>query len=62
MYENEKMRPVETTPGMQGKGMKENDGRGKSNYDHKNFCKYHNVPPVEQHFKKTKKRYLHTHV
>jgi hypothetical protein len=30
MYENGKMRPVETIPGM---GIKENDGRGESNHD-----------------------------
>jgi hypothetical protein len=32
MYENGKMRPVETTPGM-GAGIKENDGSGEFNYD-----------------------------
>jgi hypothetical protein len=32
MYENGKMRPVETIPGMGG-GIKENDGRGEFNYD-----------------------------
>jgi hypothetical protein len=26
MYENGKMRPVETIPGMGGEGIKENDG------------------------------------
>jgi hypothetical protein len=29
----EKMRPVETIPGMGGERIKENDGRGKFNYD-----------------------------
>jgi hypothetical protein len=28
MYENGKMRPVETIPGMRGEGIKKNDGRG----------------------------------
>jgi hypothetical protein len=32
MYENEKMRPVETIPGM-GKRIKDSDGGGKFNYD-----------------------------
>jgi hypothetical protein len=32
MYENGKMRPVETIPGM-GEGIKENDGGGEFNYD-----------------------------
>jgi hypothetical protein len=27
------MRPVETITGMQGEGIKENDGRGEFNYD-----------------------------
>jgi hypothetical protein len=33
MYENEKMRPVETIPGMGGRWIKENDGRSEFNYD-----------------------------
>jgi hypothetical protein len=33
MYENGKMRPVETIPGMGGGWLKENDGRGEFNYD-----------------------------
>jgi hypothetical protein len=33
MYENGKMRPVETTPGMGGGGIKENNGEGKFNCD-----------------------------
>jgi hypothetical protein len=33
MYENGKMRSVETTPGMQGREIKENDGGGEFNYD-----------------------------
>jgi hypothetical protein len=32
MYVNEKMRPVETIPGMGGGRMKENYKRGKFNY------------------------------
>jgi hypothetical protein len=45
MYENGKMRPVETIPGM-GKGeIKENDGGMNSTRMYcKNFCKCHNVP------------------
>jgi hypothetical protein len=41
MYENGKMRPVETIPGTGVRGIKENDGGGELN-----FCKCHNVPPV----------------
>jgi hypothetical protein len=33
MYANGKMRPVETVPGMEGGGIKENDGGGKFNGD-----------------------------
>jgi hypothetical protein len=33
MYENGKMRPVETTPGMRGGRIKENDGGGDFNHD-----------------------------
>jgi hypothetical protein len=33
MYENGKMRPVETVPGMGGGGIKENDGGCEFNYD-----------------------------
>jgi hypothetical protein len=33
MYENEKIRPVETVPGMEGGGIKKNDGGGEFNYD-----------------------------
>jgi hypothetical protein len=31
MYENGKMTPVETFPGMRGGGIKDNDGGGESN-------------------------------
>jgi hypothetical protein len=33
MYENGKMRPVETVLRMGGRGIKENDGGGEFNYD-----------------------------
>jgi hypothetical protein len=33
MYVNGKLRPVETIPGMGGEGIKENDWRGRFNYD-----------------------------
>jgi hypothetical protein len=33
MYENGKMKSVETIPGMGGRGIKENDGGGEFNYD-----------------------------
>jgi hypothetical protein len=33
MYVNGKMRPVETIPGMGGRGIKENDGGSEFNYD-----------------------------
>jgi hypothetical protein len=33
MYENGKMRPVETIPGMWGEGLKENDRGGEINYN-----------------------------
>jgi hypothetical protein len=33
MYENGKMRQVETIPGMGGRGTKENDGGGEFDYD-----------------------------
>jgi hypothetical protein len=47
MYGNGKMRPVET--GEWGRGIKENDGGMNSNMIYcKNFCKCHNVLPVQQ--------------
>jgi hypothetical protein len=46
MYENRKMRPVETIPGMDGVGMKES-GRSEFNKEF-NFCRCHNVPLVQQ--------------
>jgi hypothetical protein len=33
MYENGKMRPVETIPGMGSRQIKENDAGGEFNYD-----------------------------
>jgi hypothetical protein len=49
MYENGKMGPAETIPGIEGMGIKENDGGVNSTMIHcKNFCKCHNVPPVQQ--------------
>jgi hypothetical protein len=33
MYVNGKMRPVETIPGMRGKGIKKNSGGGEFMYD-----------------------------
>jgi hypothetical protein len=47
MYENKKMRP-ETNPGKWGGWIKENDGRMDSTMIYyKNFCKCHNVFPVQ---------------
>jgi hypothetical protein len=45
MYENGKMRPAKTIPGLRGVGIKENDGGGDFNYDK---CKCYNVPQVKQ--------------
>jgi hypothetical protein len=48
-YENEKMRHVESMPGMEGGGIKEDDGGGESNYDIlQEIYKCHNVPRVQQ--------------
>jgi hypothetical protein len=33
MYVNGKVRPVKTNPGVRGGEIKENDGKGESNYD-----------------------------
>jgi hypothetical protein len=47
MYENGKVRRVETIPGMGTGGIKENDGGVNSNMIHcKNFYKCHNVLPL----------------
>jgi hypothetical protein len=49
MYENGKIRPVETIPGMGEGEIKENDRRENSTMIYyKNFCKCHNVPPVQK--------------
>jgi L-lactate utilization protein LutB len=51
MYVNGKMRPVETIPGIVGRGIKENDGGVSSTMTYliysKNCCKCHNVPPSQ---------------
>jgi hypothetical protein len=48
MYENGKIRPAETTPGMGDMGVKEIDGRVNSTIINcKNFYKCHNVSPVQ---------------
>jgi hypothetical protein len=59
MYVNGKMRPVETTAGRVGVGIKEkeNGGRGVNSsmiylIYCKNFCKCHNVPPTQHNNKK----------
>jgi hypothetical protein len=46
MYENGKMRPVETIWGIGGEGIKENDGGGEFNYDVRIFV---NVTMYPQH-------------
>jgi hypothetical protein len=47
MYENGKIRPVETIPGMEGGGIKENDGGVNPTMIYcKNFSKCHNVLPA----------------
>jgi hypothetical protein len=49
VYVNEKMRPVETIPGIRGMSIKENDGGENLTMKYsiycKNFCKCHHVPP-----------------
>jgi hypothetical protein len=46
MYENGKMRPVETILRSRGEEIKENDGGAEFDKLYcKNFCKCHNVPP-----------------
>jgi hypothetical protein len=44
------MRCIETIPGMEGRGIKENDGGVNSTMIYliycKNFCGCHNVPPA----------------
>jgi hypothetical protein len=48
MYENGKMRPVKTIPGIGLGRIRENDGGAEFNYDILyNLCKCHNVPQVQ---------------
>jgi hypothetical protein len=48
VHDNGKMRHVETIPGM-GTGMIKNSMYHEFDMIHcKNFCKCHNVPPVQQ--------------
>jgi hypothetical protein len=56
MYVNEKMKPVETTPGM-GRGDKEEWWKevNSTMINCKKFCKCYNVPLVQQFFLKFKK-------
>jgi hypothetical protein len=47
MYENGKMRHVETIPGIEGEGTKKNGSYNISTtLYYKNFCKCHNVHSV----------------
>jgi hypothetical protein len=49
VYVKEKRRPVETIPGMERVGIKEMmEGVMSTTIYCKNFCKCHNVPPVQQ--------------
>jgi hypothetical protein len=50
MYENGKMRPVESIPEVGGGMIKEND----IGVNSKNFGKCHNVPPEQQYYNKNK--------
>jgi hypothetical protein len=48
MYENGKMIPAETIPGIGGGRIKENDGgMNSTRVYYKNFCKCHNVPLLQ---------------
>jgi hypothetical protein len=47
MYENGKMRPVETIPGMGG-GWRMMKGVSSIMIYCKNFCKCYNIPPAKQ--------------
>jgi hypothetical protein len=47
MYENGKIRSVETIPGMGGGGIKNDGGVNSAMIYCKDFCKCHNVPPVQ---------------
>jgi hypothetical protein len=56
MYVSRKMIPAETILGMEGMGIKENDGGVKSNTIYliycKNFCKCYNILPPSITIKK----------
>jgi hypothetical protein len=56
LYVNAKMIPVETVPGIGGKGMKENSGEGEFKYDMlihcKILCKCYNIPTPSTMIKK----------
>jgi hypothetical protein len=58
MFVNSKMIPVETIPGMRGRGygrMMERVNSCMTYFTHcKNFCKCHNVPPLSTMKKKKK--------
>jgi hypothetical protein len=55
MYENGKMSPVETIPGIGGGRIKENDGGVKSTMICcKNFCKCHKYPKYYNNITKKK--------
>jgi hypothetical protein len=57
MYENGKMRPVETIPGMGGRGIKDDDGGVNLTKIYcKHFCTCHNVPPAPQYNLKKKRK------
>jgi hypothetical protein len=48
MYENGKIRPAETIPGMGREGIKDSNGQVNSTMIYcKNFCKCHNVLAVQ---------------
>jgi hypothetical protein len=47
MYENRKIKPFETIPGMGG-GRRMMEGMNLTMTYCKNFCKHHNIPPVQQ--------------
>jgi hypothetical protein len=57
-YVNGKIRPVETTSGMEGEEIKENGGRVNSSMIYliycKNYCKCHKVLPLSTKIKKLK--------
>jgi hypothetical protein len=56
MYVNGKMIPVETSPRMEERRIKENHKR--SGLHCKNFCKCHNVPPPHTTIFKKENQFL----